>query len=110
MEAEDFVKLFKKEKEIYFKDCFSKKNKSETTRLISEINLSTKQKIVFKQALDSAFTDIFYTILLGLDGCTSIGNEQISYNLKDENGNQISGDIESHAYEYFHGDKKDLIL
>lgn len=100
----------KRKKKSILKIVSQKKNKSETTRLISEINLSTKQEIVFKQALDSAFTDIFYTILLGLDGCTSIGNEQISYNLKDENGNQISGDIESHAYEYFHGDKKDLIL
>ncbi|WP_181858425.1 hypothetical protein [Winogradskyella arenosi] len=46
-------------------------------------------------------TDVFYTILLGLDGCASIGGIQETYELKDENGNQLNGEIEGYAYEYF---------
>ncbi len=52
--------------------------------------------------MDGTLTDIVCTILLGLDGCASIGGIQELYDLKDENGNQLSGEIERYAYEYFH--------
>ncbi|WP_161634436.1 hypothetical protein [Aquimarina pacifica] len=51
--------------------------------------------------MKSSFTDIFYTILLGLDGSTSIGRIQEMYDLKDENGNQLSGEIEGYADKCF---------
>ncbi|MGB0871049.1 MAG: hypothetical protein ACPGSD_15770 [Flavobacteriales bacterium] len=51
--------------------------------------------------MDVALTDVFYTILLGIDGCASIGGVQEDYELKDENGNLLSGDIEGYAYDYF---------
>ena len=52
--------------------------------------------------LNSILRDTFYTILLGLDGCAAIGNYQQLYEIKDENGNLISGEIDGYAYEYFH--------
>lgn len=58
-----------------------------------------------KKILDDSFTDIFYSILLGLDGCASIGGIQEMYDLKDEKGNQLSGEIEGYAYEYIHESK-----
>lgn len=44
--------------------------------------------------------EVFYTILLGLDGETSLGDVQMQYKVYDENGNEIDG-IESYAYESF---------
>ena len=63
------------------------------------------QDEIMKKVLDSSFTDVFYTILLGLDGSASIGRIQEMYDLKDENGNQLSGEIEGYAYEYFQENK-----
>ena len=61
-----------------------------------------------RKVLNSSFSDIFYSILLGLDGSASIGGLQESYDIKDENGNQIcggelSGEMEGFAYKYFQG-------
>ncbi|KWT68142.1 hypothetical protein APV28_3336 [Comamonas testosteroni] len=45
-----------------------------------------------------------YTLLLGLDGAASIGGEQQTYTLHDEDGNLISdgGELEAAAWEAFH--------
>lgn len=44
--------------------------------------------------------DTFYTLLLGLDGETSLGDVQMQYKLFDENDNLIEG-IEENAYDIF---------
>jgi len=49
-------------------------------------------------------TDVFYSILLGLDGAANIGGIQQQYKIYDENNNLISGDFEGAAYEIFHGE------
>ena len=53
----------------------------------------------------SAFTDLAYTLLLGLDGEAQIGGIQHTYQLLDEEGNKLAGEgeIGSFAWEYFHG-------
>lgn len=55
-------------------------------------------------ALDNTLTDVFYTLLLGLDGCAQIGGEQQTFQIRDEARNLISqdGDLEAEAYEQFH--------
>ncbi len=70
--------------------------------LIQSLNLTDQQMETMKKIMDGTLTDIFYTVLLGLDGSASIGGIQELYDLKVENGNQLSGEIEGHAYEYFH--------
>ena len=52
--------------------------------------------------MNSSFTDIFYTILLSLDGSALIGGTQEMYDLKDEKENKICGEIEGYSYEFFH--------
>ncbi|WP_262887814.1 hypothetical protein [Leptobacterium flavescens] len=37
------------------------------------------------------FVKAFYSILLGLDGATTLGGVQELYDIFDENGNQLSG-------------------
>ena len=53
--------------------------------------------------MDRLLNDVFYSILLGLDGECSIGNTQQTYKIYDEDGNLISdcGELELSAYEYF---------
>ena len=55
-----------------------------------------------KKVMNSSFTDIFYTILLSLDGSALIGGTQEMYDLKDEKENKICGEIEGYSYEFFH--------
>ncbi|MEL0649941.1 hypothetical protein V6246_00820 [Algibacter sp. TI.3.09] len=108
MNTEEFVKAFYTEKEGFLKEYLSENSKTEVGQLIKSLNLTDQQTEIIKKALDASFTDIFYTILLGLDGCTSIGDlEQQTYSIFYENNNQVcggklSGEIEGMAHEYFH--------
>ena len=103
MAPEEFVKAFYTEKQNFIKVYLSKDKETRVGELIKSLNLTDQQLGVLEKVLDHSFTDIFYSILLGLDGSASIGGIQELYDLKDENGNQLSGEIEVYAYEYFHG-------
>ena len=105
MNTEEFVKAFYSEKQSFLKEYLSEKSETEVAQLIKTLNLTNQQSEIMKKILDSSFTDVFYTILLGLDGSASIGGIQEMYDLKDENGNQLSGEIEGYAYEYFQENK-----
>ena len=102
MTTKEFVEAFYNEKQSFLKEYISENSETEVGLLIKSLNLTGKQNEIMKEVLDTTLTDIFYTILLGLDGCASIGGIQEMYELKDENGNQLSGEIEGYAYEYFH--------
>ena len=101
MTTEEFVKAFYNEKQSFLKEYISEKSETEVGQLIKSLNLNDQQNEIMKKVLDTSFTDIFYSILLGLDGCASIGGVQEMYDLKDENGNQLNGEIEGYAYDYF---------
>jgi Glu-tRNA(Gln) amidotransferase subunit E-like FAD-binding protein len=102
MNTEEFVKAFYKEKQDFLTEYLAENPESEFGQLIKTLNLTDQQNETLKRIIDGILTDTFYTILLGLDGCASIGGIQEMYELKDENGNQLSGEIEGYAYEYFH--------
>lgn len=101
MNAEEFVKAFYTEKQDLLKEYLSKNAETEVGQLIKSLNLTSEQSLIMKNLMNTALTDVFYTIFLGLDGCASIGGVQEDYELKDENGNPLSGDIEGYAYDYF---------
>ena len=102
MTTEEFVKAFYTEKQDFLKEYLADKTETEVGQLIKSLNLTEQQTEIMKKVLDSSFTDIFYSILLGIEGSASIGRIQGRYNLKDENGNQLNdGDIGGYAYEYF---------
>ena len=92
MKPKEFVENFKLEKDSLLREFINNQS----------MKLNNEQSEIMKQIINSALRDTFYTILLGLDGCASIGNNQELYEIKDENGNLISGEIEAYAYEYFH--------
>ncbi|NOU61990.1 hypothetical protein [Marinifilum caeruleilacunae] len=106
MTTEEFVKAFYKEKEDILNEYLSENTETDVGQLIKSMKLSNQQYEIMRNILDSSFTDIYYGILLGLDGCSSIGGAQEMYELKDENGNQLSGEIEGFAYEVFHNQNK----
>ena len=86
MTSDEFVKIFYIEKLNFLKSCFEEQ---------------------LKEVIDTLLTDVFYSILLGLDGENFIGNTQHTYKIYDEEGNLISdcGELEASAYEYFHEGK-----
>lgn len=111
MNTEEFVKSFYTEKQSALKEYLSESPKSEVGHLIKSLNLTDQQKEIMKKIMDGTLTDIFYTILLGLDGCNPIGNSiQQQFTILDENKNQVcgreqSGEVEAFAYEYFQENK-----
>ena len=105
MNTEELVKAFYNEKQNLLKEYLSENSKTEIRQLIKSLNLTDEQNEIMGKILDTSLTDTFYTVLLGLDGCASIGGKQELDDLKDEKGNQLSGEIEGIAYEYFHENK-----
>ncbi|MFC0682865.1 hypothetical protein ACFFGH_33960 [Lysobacter korlensis] len=67
------------------------------------LDLPAEQQAKLWAALDTALTDVFYTLLLGLDGCAQVGGVQEIFRIHDEEGNLISdcGELEAEAYEQF---------
>ena len=104
MTPEEFVAEFKSLKDEIENGYFS--NTSDISRIesLKSSGLTDGQIQSVKNIVSEALTDALYTILLGLDGSASIGNEQMMYQLSDEDGNEISGEIESYAWEIFHGE------
>ena len=102
MTPEDFVKAFYKEKEQLLKLYFDKNQETAVGVEIQSLKLRFGKKDKLRKILDLALKDALYTILLGLDGATSIGDKQEIYSLHDETGNELTGgDIQGLAWEYF---------
>ena len=109
MTSDEFAKNFYIEKLNFLKSCFEEQPKYPSTvnAKIKEMVLDSTQQEQLKEVIDTLLTDVFYSILLGLDGENSIGDTQQTYKIFDEEGNLISdcGELEASAYEYFHGGK-----
>ena len=106
MTSDEFAKNFYLEKLKFLKSC-SEQYPSAVNTKIKEMALSSTQQEQLKDIIDSLLTGVFYSVLLGLDGESSIGNTQRTYKIHDEEGNLISdcGELEASAYEYFHEGK-----
>jgi hypothetical protein len=76
---------------------------SQASALLQKMKLSGEQQAFLAELLDTALTDVLYTVLLGLDGAAQIGVKQVSYTVLDEYGNRIcsDGEVEALAYEMF---------
>ncbi|MBO0590482.1 hypothetical protein I2486_03590 [Cellulophaga sp. E16_2] len=102
MNTEEFVQGFYKEKQDIIKEYLSRKPTTSVGALIKSLNLSDHQTKIMEEIINNTCTDIYYSILLGLEGSAAIGGVQQRYDLKDSSGNQLNdGDIGGYAYEYF---------
>ena len=108
MDVTEFVKAFKDEKAWQMRDYFADAPETETGALIQSLKLTEKHKEILQRAFDSCLTDTFYTVLLALDGSTSIGSMQHTFKLYDEDNKLLSdcGDLEAEAWEQFHGESE----
>ena len=109
MTSDEFAKNFYLEKLKFLKSCFehSPQYPSAVNTKIKEMGLTEIQTDQLKEMIDVLLNDVFYSILLGLDGESPIGNTQQNYKIYDQDNNLISdcGELEASAYEYFHEDK-----
>jgi len=108
MTPEEFVQCFSREKKQLLDAYLDASSESAVARRLSALGLTPDQMTAIRGILGSVLTDAFYTTLLSLDGCASLGGVQQSYTVRDEQGAQVcSGDgtVEGLAYDYFHGNK-----
>ena len=109
MTSDEFAKNLYLEQLSFLKSCFEEHPKypSAVNVKIKEMALDSTQQEQLKEVIDTLLTDVFYTVLLGLDGESSIGNIQRTYKIYDQDDNLISdcGELEASAYEYFHEGK-----
>ncbi len=109
MTPEEFVKNFYLERKSLVDLYLSSDNKTDVSKLITDLQLDEEKSEKIRQILNGVLRDAFYTTLLGLDGEAKIGNRQETYKIEDENGNELtSGEIEGFAWEYFHNNKMEL--
>lgn len=101
MDAHEFVSCWKREKESYL--SFVQSGEGLAGKQFAAIGLPPEQRAKLWAALDTALTDVFYTLLLGLDGSAQVGGTQETFRIYDEAGNLISdcGELETEAYEQF---------
>ena len=83
MTSDEFAKNFYLEKLKFLKSCFehSPQYPSAVNAKIKEMELSNTQQEQLKDVVNTLLTDVFYSILLGLDGEHSIGDIQHTYKL-----------------------------
>ncbi|MBC3872916.1 hypothetical protein [Undibacterium flavidum] len=101
---EGFVQEFKDLKNYLVSNYFSGDSKISRIDKLQNAGLSEEQIEITKRIVNEALTDALYTVLLGLDGCASIGRHQINYKLFDEKSNELTGELESIAWEKLHGE------
>lgn len=101
---EEFVQEFKDLKGELVGEYFSSDSEISQIKKLEESGFSKEQIELTKGIVDQALSDALYTVLLGLEGCASISQHQIMYKLFDEESNELTGEIESIAWEKFHGE------
>ena len=96
--ANEFARNFYLERKKFLKYSFES---------IEQLNLEENDTEKVKSFISTLLTDVFYTILMGLEGEASLGEIQQTYKIYDEEENLISncGELEVEAYEYFHENK-----
>ena len=112
MTSDEFVKNFYIEKLKFLESSFEQSPQylNAVNTRIKGMGLTEIQTDQLMEVMDRLLNDVFYSILLGLDGENPIGNTQQTYKIYDEEGNLISdcGELEVNAYEYFHERKYEI--
>lgn len=104
MTAEEFVNNCYKEKQEMLKIYFDRERETQVGNQIKNISSKGVSDNEIKKLLNSVMNEVLYTILLGLDGETSLGDVQMQYKVYDQNDNLLDG-IESYAYDAFMGEE-----
>ncbi|WP_415894371.1 hypothetical protein ACMXYN_08415 [Neptuniibacter sp. PT8_73] len=103
MTPDEFVNEFKELRDSIQKEYFSSNCEISRLKKLEDSGLNSEQIALVKSIVGDALTDSLYTVLLGLEGCASISKYQETYKLFNESGEELTGEIESVAWEQFHG-------
>lgn len=103
MTGKEFVKLCHDEKESILASYFADEGESEVSAIIKRLIQAGISRDELYRLVNTVMTDSYFTLLLGIDGASSLGNTQETYRLFDENGELLNpcGEIEENAYSYF---------
>ncbi|ENX39261.1 hypothetical protein [Acinetobacter sp. NIPH 2100] len=102
--SEEFVQEFKDLRDELVRSYFTIDSDTSRIDLLEKSGMNNEQINLTEKIVSEALTDALYTVLLGLEGGASIGQHQIMYKLFDEQSNELTGNIESIAWEKFHSE------
>ena len=103
MTGEEFVRHCFAEKEAALALYAAPSAGTKAGTLLSELTADGTDREKLLQLLDTVMTESWYTMLLALDGSASLDGTQMTYELRDEDGNILNecGELESAAWEVF---------
>lgn len=102
MTTEDFVKGVYQIKQELLESYFEIDNETHVGELVKSLQLDSEQIRTLKDIVDGALADGFYSLLIGIEGGASIGdNLQQELRLLDKENNSLSENIGGIAYKYF---------
>lgn len=93
MTPQEFVACVAREKEDLLVTYFDSDSGAAVASQITAMNLSVGQAKALRMIMDGILTDAFYTLLVGLDGETSIGGVQSVYELRAKDGTLLTGGV-----------------
>ena len=103
MTGEEFVRLCFEEKESILSEYCSPETESTVGVMVRELVRAGADQETLHKLLDLVLTENWYSMLLALDGSASLGGEQMTYEVRDEDGNILNecGELEAAAWEVF---------
>ena len=103
MTGEEFVRLCFEEKEATLREYCSPVSESAVGGLVRQLVSGGADRETIHQLIDLVLTESWYTMLLALDGEVSLGGEQQTYRLYDEEEHLLNecGELEAAAWEAF---------
>lgn len=103
MTGEEFVRLCFEEKESILREYCDPETESTVGAMVRELVRAGADQETLHKLLDLVLTENWYRMLLALDGSASLGGEQMTYEVRDEDGNILNecGELEAAAWEVF---------
>lgn len=103
MTGEEFVRLCFAEKESILREYCSPETESTVGAMVRDLVRAGADQETLHKLLDLVLTENWYRILLALDGSASLGGEQMTYEVRDEDGNILNecGELEAAAWDMF---------
>ncbi len=103
MTGEEFVRLCFEEKESILSEYCSAETESTVGAMVRALVRAGADQETLHKLLDLVLTENWYRILLALDGSASLGGEQMTYEVRDEDGNILNecGELEAAAWDMF---------
>ena len=103
MTGEEIVRLCFAEKESILREYCSPETESTVGAMVRDLVRAGADQETLHKLLDLVLTENWYRILLALDGSASLGGEQMTYEVRDEDGNILNecGELEAAAWDMF---------